>query len=708
MTTENNHPLIRFQFSGAAWLRLFLLACFLGIACPSASYAYIGPGAGFVFASSFFALFMALALALFYFFTWPFRLLLRALLFRQRGKKGSSTRRVVILGLDGMDFQLTRRLMESGKLPHFQELSERGTFAPLATTLPAISPVAWSSFATGTDPSYHNIYDFLGRDPKTYLPLLSSTEITPPRRQVRIGKYQFPLGSPHIQLLRKSKTFWRLLGEHGIFSSILRVPLTFPPEKFRGVLLSGMCVPDLRGSQGTFSYFTSDPSDQKGETGGIRYPIELQNGRSQTWIQGPNNDFKINGEVLRVPLQVEVDSSRQTARFQLPDHRFELRTGTYSPWIRLSFRPFPGIKIHGLCLFYLIEVTPHLKFYISPLHLDPEKPALPIAHPTIYSIYLSKMLGPFATLGLAEDTWALNEGILSDEAFVEQVDLFFEERKKMFFQALDRTPRGVCACVFDTSDRIQHMFFGRSQLTGSSGNNLTSRDYVEAMYLQMDGLLGEVTARLHPADVLIVLSDHGFTHFKRGVNLNSWLYENGYLYFKDGVPAKGDWFHGVDWSRTRAYSLGLAGIYLNRAGREAQGIVTAGGESRKLKQELIERLGVLTDPLTGERAIHRIVDAEQYYSGPYKGEAPDLLVGYRTGYRSSWACATGRADSPVFEDNARPWNGDHSVDPTLVPGILFINRSIQNQQPSLMDIGPTVLKLFGIQPPAYMRGKSLV
>ncbi len=651
---------------------------------------------------------MALALALFYFFTWPLRLLLRALLFSRRGMKGAVARRVVILGLDGMDYKLTRRLMEAGRLPHFQKLATSGAFAPLATTLPAISPVAWSSFATGADPSYHNIYDFLGRDPKTYLPLLSSTEIRPPRRQLRIGKYQFPLGSPRIQLLRKSKTFWQLLGEKGIFSAILRVPLTFPPEKFRGVLLSGMCVPDLRGSQGTFSYFTSDPEDQKGETGGVRYAVEVRNGLCHTWIQGPNNDFKVNAEALRIPLQIEVNSSQQSARFQLPGQRFELKTGFYSSWMRVSFRPLPGIKIHGICLFYLIEVSPHLRFYISPLHLDPEKPALPIAHPTIYSIYLSKMLGPFATLGLAEDTWALNEGVLSDEAFVEQVELFYTERKKMFFMALDRTPRGVCACVFDTSDRIQHMFFGRSRLTGSPEANLASRDFVEEMYLQMDELLGEVKARLHPEDVFMVLSDHGFTNFQRGVNLNCWLRENGYLFFKEGIPSKGDWFQGVDWSRTRAYSLGLAGLYLNRAGREAQGIVAAGAELKKLKQELIERLGELKDPKNGEPAIRRVVEADQYYSGPYKGEAPDLLIGYHAGYRSSWSCATGRADGPVFEDNARPWNGDHSVDPALVPGILFTNRPIQNQQPSLVDIAPTVLKLFGIQPPAYMRGKSLI
>src|SRR5262249_8371603 len=154
-----------------------------------------------------------------------------------------------ILGLDGLDHGLTERLLGEGKLPNLAALRDRGSFAALASTLPPISPVAWSTFQTGVNPGKHNIFDFLTPDERTYQPKLSSVEIRSGSRSMGFGPLRLNLRKHDIRMLRKSRPFWSVLSDHGIFNCIIRVPITFPPEKLRGVQLSAMCVPDLRGTQ---------------------------------------------------------------------------------------------------------------------------------------------------------------------------------------------------------------------------------------------------------------------------------------------------------------------------------------------------------------------------------------------------------------------------------------------------------------------------
>ena len=247
---------------------------------PGCLQAYIGPGAGFVFVSSFLALFFALFLAGFYLLFWPVRFLFQIVRGRRsRGSGKARVKRMVIIGLDGFDPKLAAQFMEASKLPNLQRMKQQGSFAPLATSYPSISPVAWSSFATGVDASFHNIFDFLTRDPCTYAPMLSSVDIQKASRVLSLGQFQFPLSKPLLKLKRRSQAFWSVLGSHGVFSSVLRVPITFPPEKFGGVLLSGMCTPDLKGSQGTFSFFTTDENPSKAMTGGVRHRLRGQGNR---------------------------------------------------------------------------------------------------------------------------------------------------------------------------------------------------------------------------------------------------------------------------------------------------------------------------------------------------------------------------------------------------------------------------------------------
>jgi predicted AlkP superfamily phosphohydrolase/phosphomutase len=212
-----------------------------------------------------------------------------------------------------------------------------------------------------------------------------------------------------------------------------------------------------------------------------------------------------------------------------------------------------------------------------------------------------------------------------------------------------------------------------------------------------------------PNSVLMVISDHGFTNFRRCININSWLRENGYLFLKDeNAVESGEWFEGVDWTRTRAFALGLTGIFINRKGREKSGIVHEGKDYRDLCSEIAGKLENMIDPATGNRCCRRVAVSHSYFDGPYRFDAPDLLVGWDGGYRYSWEGAVGQVMPQVFSDNTRSWSGDHCVDPDVVPGIFFCDRALAEENPRLVDVPATVLKLFGQEIPGYMQGHMLL
>src|SRR5438445_1646928 len=282
---------------------LLLAAILLMFLAPNTAQAYIGPGAGFALAGSFFAVLTAFGSAALMLITWPIRLAARALLGR-RALARSRVKRVVVLGLDGLDYGLTTRLLSEGKLPHLAALRDQGCFKSLGSTLPPISPVAWSSFQTGVNPGKHNIFDFLTPDQQTYQPKLSSVEIRPPRRSIRLGKYRLPLGKAEVRLLRKSKPFWKVLSEYGIFNCIIRVPITFPPEKLRGVQLSAMCVPDIRGTQGMFSHYTTRPQREDEKTGGEVHIVAREGNTIRAERVGPPTPLRPAPRRRNVPLVV--------------------------------------------------------------------------------------------------------------------------------------------------------------------------------------------------------------------------------------------------------------------------------------------------------------------------------------------------------------------------------------------------------------------
>jgi predicted AlkP superfamily phosphohydrolase/phosphomutase len=686
---------------------------------------YIGPGAGVALVGSFLVVFVAVLSAVLALLTWPVRALWRTV----RGRRAyarAQARRVVVIGLDGLEPTLVERGMAAGRLPNLAALRDAGTYARLGTTCPPLSPVAWSSFATGCNPGKHNIFDFLTRHPPDYSPRMTSVEMRPPRRGFRIGRRIVSLGRPRITLLRRSKPFWSVLGDAGVFSSVLRVPITFPPERFRGVQLSAMCVPDLRGTQGTFTHFVEGaPETLEGddETRGERVSVHREAGRVRALLPGPRNSLRVDQPELGVPIEVR-RHGKGRLRLHVNGHSVPLAAGRYTPWVPVSFRLGMARRLGGIARFYLKRFEPPFEMYCTPIHLDPRSPAMPISYPRAYAPYLGNLLGPFATLGLAEDTGGLSSGVLDEEAFLQQTYDIHAERERMLFDVLRRQRCGLVACVFDAPDRIQHMFWrfmderhparGGSGADGDADARATPDanphgDTILDMYTRMDALVGRIRARLSRQDVLLVLSDHGFHPFRRCVDLNAWLRENAFLRLKDGArTSNAPFLADVDWSRTQAYALGLAGIFINLKGREGQGIVEPGDEARQLVSELRLRLTGLRDDAGQAVAVHEALPRATAYRGPYVENAPDLIVGYASGYRVAWQAAMGKCGETVFTDNTRAWSGDHCIHPKLAPGVLFSDRKLRTERAQIIDLGPTVLDLFGVQVPDYMDGTSLL
>ena len=646
-------------------------------------------------------LFTTLALGGLSLLAWPLNALRLA---RRRARRPHPARaqRVVILGLDALDPRQVRRLVDRGELPNFAQLAREGTCSNLGTTCPPISPVAWATFMTGVNPGKHNIFDFLSRNPATYAIELSSSQVSEsPRR----------FGRPRVSVTgrRKSVPFWKLLGDFGVPSTILRVPITFPPEPFHGRLLAGMCVPDLRGTQGEFTVFESHPPAASSDaSGGLRIPVTIANNRIATTIPGPT----VEGHLLHCPINLRLDPAHATLHLNVCDQHVTLKPGSASAWVTLIFQ-HRRRRIHGICRFLLVSLTPTFRLYVTPLNIDPAHPALPISHPAAYALYLAKLHGPFATLGIAEDTWALNQNVITEEQYRQQVYDIHAEREAMFMDALARTRHGLCTCVFDTPDRIQHVFWtdpDAHPLEDSSDPTPAPahQAVIDDLYRRMDALLGRVLHTIDSRTALIVLSDHGFARFDNAVNLNAWLRTHGYLTV---LPATGNSEHlqSVDWSRTRAYAFGLGGVYLNLVGREGQGIVSPGADASALKRELATTLMSLRLPESNTPVVHTVHDTATTWSGPYTANGPDLIVGFHNGFRASWDNAVGRTDGPIFQTNDRHWRADHIVDHSLVPGILLSNRKLVTapHAPHIVDIAPTVLELFGLDVPSHMDGRSL-
>lgn len=610
-------------------------------------------------------------------------------------------RKVLVIGLDGLDPGIAGALLDAGELPHLAALRSTGGLGTVQTTYPAQTPVAWSSFATGTNPGGHGIYDFVRRDPATYLPDLG------------LNRYEQKSAflPPKVVNLRRGRAVWEVLTDAGISSVVLRCPCTYPPDKLRGRMLSGMGVPDIRGGLGTGTFYTSVPGVRAGESENVVAVERRDDQGIRSHLIGPRNPK--SGDDARLEFQVEVRDGAATIRLAGRAAPTELALGQWSEWVKVKFKLGMLQTVHGMLRFYLRGLEP-FELYASPINFDPVTPMFPISQPWEYAAELEKQVGTFYTTGMVEDHTGLNNGRFDEEAYLAQCAQVLDEREAMLHHELDRFDEGFLYCLFDTPDRIQHMFW-RFQDAGHPANRGEPppedlRRAIADHYKVCDAIVGRMLERVDDRTFVIVLSDHGFGTFQRGVHLNGWLHHQGFLHLQPGHSAGedgGDLLRHVDWGRTKAYALGLGSIYLNRRGREASGVVTD-DDAPATVRAIVQGLSGLADPERGAKAVRSVAARDEIYSGPYVDEAPDLLVNFAPGYRVSWGTALGEVPRGWFEDNTKRWSGDHIVDPPLVPGILLMNRPFRESGARIIDLAPTILDAFGLEKPGAMEGSSLI
>ncbi|HET6612368.1 MAG TPA: alkaline phosphatase family protein [Kofleriaceae bacterium] len=614
--------------------------------------------------------------------------------------------RMLIIGVDGMDPELVEQYMAEGKLPHLQALSERGGYMHLATSTPPQSPVAWSTFTTGAGSDYHGIYDFIHRNPKTLSPYLSTSSAEAPEHILTLGKLALPLSSAKVELLRKGRAFWEILGEHGIPATVVQIPANFPPRSRGGAeVMSGMGTPDLLGTYGTFQILTdvaevvaADPP-----TSGMVHALSFSDSqRATTTLIGPPDPLSAVGKSLTLPVEVIRDVRHKTALIRLGDAEVILEEGAWSDWVPVHFDPgLLSSTISGMVRIHVRSLSPHTFIYVSPIDIDPSAPEMPISTPEDYSVGLAKEAGRFYTDGMPEDTKALASDMLSEDEFLAQKQILMGEKVRMLNRELSRFDGGVLFFYLSV-DLVSHMYW-RTLAPDRPPELDAYADVIPKMYQQMDGIIGDAIAKVGDDTAVIVMSDHGFGPFTRKVHLNTWLAQSGYLSVLPPDQMGKGALGRIDWERTQAYALGFNQLFINVRGREAHGAVAAA--DRELVMDRIERgLLALRDPKTGARVVSRVFRPDH---SAFPDRAPDLLVGYTLGYRSSDESALGQVGDVVFEDNTDKWSGDHCIDPQWVPGVLFSSVAVTKDNPSLVDLAPTVLTYFGLTPPSEMIGKPL-
>jgi len=628
-------------------------------------------------------------------------------------RKWQGDRKLIILGIDGMDPQLLKQFMAEGRMPNFSALAQKGSFRLLTTSIPPQSPVAWSNLITGMNAGGHGIFDFIHRDPHTLQPYFSASRVEPPKHSIHLGNWVIPLGGGSAEQLRQGKSFWETLDDYGVPNSIFRMPSNFPPVPAKGRTLSGMGTPDLRGSYGTFSFYTDDPMAAAGVVeGGQIIPVEVRDSQVATNLIGPDNTFRKGSPPTLEPFTVSVDPLQPVAKFAFQDEKFVLREGEWSDWVHIHFQLIPFIgNVKGICRFYLKQTHPRFELYVSPINLDPADPALPISTPKSYSRDLVEEVGEFYTQGISEDTKARSAGVLDDKEYLQQSRTVLAEHRKIFDAEFPKFQSGLFFFYFSSLDLNSHMLWRLVDPQHPEYDAALAAEYGSALpefYQQIDQVLGELMQRVDDHTTVMVLSDHGFAPYNRSFNLNTWLLNHGYITLKsEPNPDQSQAFANVDWSRTRAYGLGLNGLYLNLKGREREGTVEPGGQADGLLKQIQDQLLDVRDPQKGLVAITRVDRASEVYQKPYTRQGPDLIVGYNRGYRAGWQTILGNFPADVFEDNANPWSGDHCMDYTLVPGVLLSNRPIDAANPALTDIAPTIFAEFGIPQPSSMIGHSV-
>jgi len=643
------------------------------------------------------------------------------------GKGHPTNPKVVILGFDGMDPRRCERMMDEGRLPNLARMRATGGYRHLGTSIPPQSPVAWSNFITGAGPGVHGIFDFIHRDPtRQFAPKYSAAETVGGDEGWEIGMHKIPVTfwpfsqNPTQTLLTRHGTpFWNYLDAAGIPIRIYDIPSNYPPSRSEHghmCCLSGMGVPDLLGTPGTYQYFSSDtlvPFEGEGE---MRRAIFFKDGVATISLAGPENTALKKPVRTEVKVEVRRQDVEPAIRIDWQGKTVVLREGEWSDWCKLDFdleMPsfMPNAHVSGICRFFLQEVRPDFRLYVTPINIDPSDPGgQRVSEPPNFVKDISKDIGLFYTTGFQEDHKARTNKVFDDEQYLEQARYVLGERKDLLDHALKNYRDGFLFFYFSSTDLQAHMFWWDGEEPHPLRTPEQARRYnkvIEDLYVDMDRVVGEVASRVGADTTFLVMSDHGFCNFRRQFNLNTWLRDNGYIQPPTcrnlQVAGRG---RPVDWTRTRAYGLGLNGLYLNLKGRERDGVVDQ-SQRNALLDEITQKLLAVRDPANGEAVIARVYRADEVYAGPHATEGPDLIVGYRRGYRASWATTLGDMPDEIITDNDSAWSADHCIAAEEVPGVVFSNRPIPGESPMLVDIAPTILDLYKLARPASMTGRSI-
>jgi len=624
------------------------------------------------------------------------------------GRQPRAVPRVVILGLDGLDYDLCARLMSEGRLPGLSRLAKMGGFSRLGTAIPAQSPVAWSDFTTGHDAGVHGIFDFIHRDPATMEPYLSTSRTDPPKHVLTFGRWQFPLSSGKVELLRHGRAFWEILQQHGVPTAVLRIPADFPPSGTAGHELSGMGTPDVLGGYGTFSYYTTDRLAFLGQTisGGHVYRVEEADGVVHAQLVGPDHPLKRTpeggtAEKLTADFSVYLDPDRPVVKIVVGDEERVLQQGEWSDWVPISFDLVPTQHLPVQARFYLKQVRPQLGLYVSPLNFDPYTPALPISQPASFAGELADACGRFYTQGMPEAYAALNAGVFTRDEFLAQARIAGQEIQDELPYALRRFDRGLLFFYEGNTDLVAHMLWRPMDPGHPAYDPVADPPYADAVpqtYVKADQLVTYTLDHVSPDTLVIAMSDHGFTSWRRTFHLNAWLHQHGYLTVKDeSLPPGRELLTNVDWTRTRAYGFGLNALYLNLRGREKDGIVEPADRDRLLA-DIKNGLEATIDPWNGKPAVGHVYLRDQTYSaGPERAIGPDAVIGWTKGTRGSDESALGEVERDVLTNNDKPWSGDHEMDSPSIPGILATSRPLKRPAHNLRELNASLLAEYGIK-----------
>jgi hypothetical protein len=364
-------------------------------------------------------------------------------------------RKVIVIGLDGLEPTIVEALIAAGELPNLAKLASRAGLSRVATTYPAQTPVAWSTFATGTNPGGHGVFDFLRRDPQTYLP------------DSGLNRYEQKnaLVPPRVVNLRRGSPVWDRLSASGLDSVVLRCPCAYPPDKVRGRVLSGMGVPDARGGFGTSTFYCQDESATAREGENLVH-VRAADGRIEAHLIGPRNPRTRADSRLGITIVLDPAERRLTLHSSGSPGSLEVSEGRWSGWLRAKFRLGTFQTVRGMVRFYLVRITPTLELYASPVNFDPEAPMFPISDPPEYAGELAEELGMFHTTGMVEDHNGLNNERFGEEAFLAQCEDAWREREAMMTRELRRFDDGLFYCLFDTPA-------GSSTCSGGSASRAT-------------------------------------------------------------------------------------------------------------------------------------------------------------------------------------------------------------------------------------------